>query len=62
LKWLVCSRGKDETYILRGLLRWSRLSAASPEAPALIDFIMSKDCPVSASLTEQDKASLLITK
>ena len=39
-----------------------RLAAAGPEAPALIDFIMSKDCPVSASLTDADKARLLQIK
>ena len=51
------------TYVLRGLLSPipgfpSRLVAAGPEAPALIDFIMSKDCPVSAALTDDDRANL----
>ena len=64
LKTLVCSAGDDATYILRGLLRGaryheSRLEAAGVEAPALVDFIMSKDCPVSAALTDADKAELL---
>ena len=36
-----------------------RIPAVGPEAPALIDFIVSKDCPVSASLTDKDKARLL---
>jgi uncharacterized protein YjbI with pentapeptide repeats len=65
LKMLVCSGGDDVTYILRGLLRGldgSRLAHAGPEAPALIDFIMSQDCPVSASLTDADKANLLRIK
>jgi hypothetical protein len=38
------------------------LEAAGPEAPALIDFILSKDCPVSAALTDADKAQLLRIK
>jgi hypothetical protein len=39
-----------------------RLQVVGPEAPALIDFIMAKDCSVSASLTEADKARLLQVK
>jgi hypothetical protein len=38
------------------------IEAKGPEAPALIDFIMSNDCPVSASLTGTDKAKLLSIK
>ena len=64
LKTLVCSQGDDTIYVLRGLSRVtlstfnipSRIESAGAEAPALVDFIMSKDCPVSASLTEADKA------
>ena len=37
-------------------------STTGPEAPGLVDFIMSKDCPVSASLTDADKAKLLRIK
>jgi uncharacterized protein YjbI with pentapeptide repeats len=76
LKALVCSGGDDAIYVLRGLLRRSqrnrplfgplrtpfRLQAVGPEAPALIDFIMGKECPVFASLTETDKARLLQIK
>jgi hypothetical protein len=40
----------------------SRLAAAGPEAPALVDFIVSKDCPISAALTDADKAILLRIK
>jgi hypothetical protein len=40
----------------------ARLAAAGPEAPALIDCIMSKDCPVSAALTDADRAKLLRIK
>ena len=39
-----------------------RLAATGPEAPVLVDFITSKDCPVSASLTDADKAELLRIK
>ena len=37
----------------------SRLFALGPEAPALIDFIMSPSCPVSASLTNVDRGELV---
>ena len=47
--------------MFRGL-RGSAARRAGPEAPALVDFIMSKDCPVSASLTDADKANLLRIK
>jgi hypothetical protein len=64
---LVCSRDDNAAYILRGLFREalfgdSHLKATGPEAPALVDFIMSKDCPVSASLTNGDKTRLLNIK
>ena len=36
-----------------------RLESAGRQAPALVDFIMSKDCPLSRSLTNGDKAELL---
>ena len=53
-------------FVLRGLMANSplkrRLADAGPEAPALIDFIMGKDCLVSASLTNDDKAKLLSIK
>jgi uncharacterized protein YjbI with pentapeptide repeats len=67
LKTLVCSGGYNAVNVLRGVLRTppdsiSRLEAAGPEAPALVDFIMSKDCPLSASLTDDDRARLLHIK
>jgi hypothetical protein len=64
LKTLVCSGGDDAVYAIRGIdSSWNnRIADAGPEAPALIDFIMSKDCPVSASLTEADRAMLLRIK
>lgn len=36
--------------------------ATGLEAPALVDFIMSKVCPVSTELTDDDKANLLKIK
>jgi uncharacterized protein YjbI with pentapeptide repeats len=68
LKTLVCSGREDALYVLRGLLRHafeeigSPLRAAGPEAPALTDFLMSKDCPVAAMLTDADRAKLLDIK
>ena len=57
---------ENAPFALRGLMSSTpfeaRLADAGPEAPALIDFVMSKDCPVSASLTEADKARLLQIK
>jgi hypothetical protein len=40
----------------------TRLAATGHKAPALVDSIMSKDCPVSAALTGDDKAKLLEIK
>ena len=64
LKTLVCSAGDDAVFVLGGIASPfnNRLAAAGPEAPALIDFIMSEDCPVSVLLTDDDKAKLLRTK
>jgi uncharacterized protein YjbI with pentapeptide repeats len=45
-------------YILRGLIKNGRFQAAGAEAPALAQRILDKDCPVSASLTTEDKESL----
>jgi hypothetical protein len=56
----------NAVFVLRGLMVstpfHARLADVGPEAPALIDFIMSKGCPVSASLTDADKALLLRIK
>jgi uncharacterized protein YjbI with pentapeptide repeats len=67
LKTLVCSHADDAVYVLRALMpdsQWGRnpFNEARPEMPALVDFIMSKDCPVSASLTGPDQAKLLRIK
>ncbi|MGQ0445594.1 MAG: hypothetical protein ACT4O2_10840 [Beijerinckiaceae bacterium] len=40
----------------------TRLAATGRDGPALVDFIMSKDCPISAALSDDDKAKLLYIK
>jgi uncharacterized protein YjbI with pentapeptide repeats len=68
LRELICAKDANAIYVLRGTLRKEplrnvkRLAETGREAPSLVDFIMSKDCPVSASLTDDDKAKLLKIK
>jgi uncharacterized protein YjbI with pentapeptide repeats len=64
LRTLVCSGSDNAAYVLRGLESpvSRRPTSTGSEAPALVDFIMSKDCPVSASLTENEKARLIQIK
>ena len=62
LKSLICAAGDDTAYVLHGIVWNGRLVGTGPEAPALIDFILSKDCPVSNSLSHADKALLLRIK
>ena len=70
LRSLDCKSDVDAIYILRGTLggfitgipRTERLAQTGRLAPALVDFIMSKDCPVSASLTANDNTKLLKIK
>ena len=62
LKTEVCSADKDAADVLRGLMKNGRLAAAGPEAPPLVDFILSKDCPVSKLVTDADRAKLLQIK
>jgi uncharacterized protein YjbI with pentapeptide repeats len=71
-KTTICSGDDASLDVLRGMMRGisaravpitlSRLESTGPEAPALVDFIMSKDCPVSTSMTDGDKADLLSVK
>ncbi|MFO1102777.1 MAG: pentapeptide repeat-containing protein [Methylocystis sp.] len=61
LRMLVCSSEANAIHILRGVSNgfFPRLEATGREAPALIDDILKgKDCPVSAALTDADKARL----
>ena len=62
LQELLCDGGADANQILRGVSRNHRLEDTGPNAPALIDFIMSDKCPVSAALTGDDKSRLLRIK
>ncbi len=41
---------------------WIALPQRAPSAPALVDFIMSDKCPVSAALTDDDKSRLQATQ
>jgi uncharacterized protein YjbI with pentapeptide repeats len=51
-------------FILRGIISADRFqfTSSGPEVPRFVDFIMNKDCPVSASLTDVDKARLFHIK
>ena len=62
LETLVCSGEDNAAYVLRGPGFQHRIADAGSEGPALVDFIMSKDCPISAALTDDDKAGLLRIK
>ncbi len=63
LRGLVCDDGADAIQILRGVSNNGRRAAAGREGPALIDAIIKGDnCPVSAALTEAEKARLLEIK
>ena len=65
LKDLVCSGSENNVYIVRGYGFRHRLQAAGAAASGLIDDLVnkdSKDCPVSAALTDADKAKLLRLK
>ena len=62
LRGLVCVEDVNAVYILRGMIKSKWFYRTGGEAPALVDFIMSKDCPLSASLTDDDKATLLEVK
>jgi uncharacterized protein YjbI with pentapeptide repeats len=62
LKSLACSGDKYAAYVVRGLIhaRYGdpRIKEAGDQAPGLLEAILKPDCPVSAALTEADKAAL----
>jgi hypothetical protein len=75
LRRLVCTGNADAIYIFRGLVdscfwRVLQLRAdGSPllrelkrEAPSLVDYITSENCPLAASLTNGEKEMLLAIK
>ncbi len=59
---LVCVKDVSAVYILRGIIQSKLLLVAGPKALEIVNFITSKDCPVSAWLTDDDKAKLLTIK
>jgi uncharacterized protein YjbI with pentapeptide repeats len=65
LKAVVCSGGDNAIYVLRGVGFQDRLKAVGGAASDLISDLTnkdSKDCPVAAELTDDDKAALLQIK
>ncbi len=58
LNSLACSLDEDAPYILRGLIANHRIEATEAKAAGLVDAILKPECPVSAALTEADKAAL----
>jgi uncharacterized protein YjbI with pentapeptide repeats len=61
---LACSKDENGPYIVRGLIpndgiiANDRIKDTSAQAPGLVEAILKPDCPVSAALTEADKAAL----
>jgi hypothetical protein len=45
-------------YIVRGLIANGRIKDTRAKATRLVEAILKPDCPVSAALTEADKAAL----
>ena len=58
LKTLSCSVDEDALYIVRGLIANGRINDTRAKATGLVEAILKQDCPVSAALTEADKAAL----
>jgi hypothetical protein len=60
LKALVCSGDADAVYVVRGLLKNDGIiiGKTGTQAPGLVEAILKPDCPVSAALTDADKATL----
>jgi uncharacterized protein YjbI with pentapeptide repeats len=58
LKSLACSGDESAPYIARGLIAYGRIKDTGAQAPGLVEAILKPDCPVSAALTEADKAAL----
>jgi uncharacterized protein YjbI with pentapeptide repeats len=58
LQLLACSGDENAPYVVRGLMANDRIKDTGAQAPGLVDAILKPDCPVSAVLTEQDKANL----
>jgi uncharacterized protein YjbI with pentapeptide repeats len=59
LKGLACSDYEENArYIVPGFVKNDRIKDTGAEAPGLVEAILDPKCPVSAALTEDDKAAL----
>jgi uncharacterized protein YjbI with pentapeptide repeats len=58
LKSLACSGNDSTSYIVRGLIANGRIKETGPQSPGLVEAILDPKCPVSAALTDADKAAL----
>jgi uncharacterized protein YjbI with pentapeptide repeats len=58
LKSLACSGDEKARYIVRGLWVNGRIKDTGDLAPCLVEAILKPDCPVSAALTDFEKAAL----
>jgi hypothetical protein len=58
LKSLACSGDEYAPYVVRGLIANERIKDTGAEAPGLVAAILDSKCPVSAALTDADKAAL----
>jgi uncharacterized protein YjbI with pentapeptide repeats len=58
LKALACSGDADARYVVRGLVSYQRIKGTGAQAPGLVEAILKPDCPVSATLSDADKAAL----
>jgi hypothetical protein len=57
LQKLVCAADVNAIHIWRGIIGHRGFGEIGPETPALVNFIMTKGCPVSASLTDEDQGA-----
>jgi uncharacterized protein YjbI with pentapeptide repeats len=58
LQILACSGDESAPYIVRGLIANGRIEGTGGQAHGLVEAILKPDCPVSAALTDADKAAL----
>jgi len=60
LRKAICENSASNAlFILKGMIRGSRLAATGSNAPSLIKYIESPACPIAAALSDSDKAELL---
>jgi hypothetical protein len=62
LRALFCPGDKNEALVVRAVAQFGQLQQAGPDASDLIAELLNKnssDCPVAASLTDADRATLL---